>query len=523
MRTQSWQWAAVCIFTSCAGGAVAPTVSSTQSSAVVKLQRLTIAQYHRCIADAFGTAVSVSLPNVHDLTVDGSSAAGAAQVGMPSIDAEGFIQSADSVARQVTAANNRSNLLCDPGKEMNLDCVKQQISRIGQILYRRPLSAEQILQLSTLATHESQAKADVWEGLQVAISAMLNSPYFLYRLDTASASRDKHLQVDAFSLASRLSFLVWDRGPDEALLTAAENGSLLKTEILQAQAERLMADERARDGLMPFFTDLFRLNMISAAQKDPNQWPDSLQAELQTQIELTIKDHLLTKNLDYRDLFTTSSTFVNQDLAARYGYPAVADQNFVFAQANLSDRAGLLGLPGLQAMLAFSSRTSPTKRGLYIRSALLCTDVPSPPATVNTSVAGDNNRPMTLRQIMVEHANNPQCSGCHSLMDPLGFALEDFDWLGNYRTQDQNLPLDLTGVLDGQSFVNARTLGVALHDDPALPSCLVQRFVLAATSHAASEQDALTTQMQASFSAGGFRFKNLVMSFILSDSFRYAM
>jgi hypothetical protein len=517
-------WVGVWLVTSCSGGSLSGSgdVSSAGASAVARLRRLTVSQYQHCVADAFGDAVSVSEPKVEDLTVDGSTAAGSAQVGMPSVDAEGFAQSADSIARQVTAASNRSKLLCDGKQEMDQGCAKQQIQRIGRALYRKPLSSEQAQRLSALFDGQAKATGDAWQGLQAALAAMLNSPYFLYRIDTAGAVRDNRRQVDAFSVASRLSFLVWDRGPDEELLDAAENGSLLQRDVLQAQAERLIGDQRSADGLMPFFTDLFRLNMIAAAQKDPNQWPLSLQAELEQQVRLTVQDHLLTQNLDYRDLFTTSSTFVNQDLSARYGYASVVDQNFVFQQTSLSDRTGLLGLPGIQAMLSFSSRTSPTKRGLYIRSALLCTDVPSPPATVNTSVAGDGNRQMTLRQIMVQHAANPQCSGCHALMDPLGFALEDFDWLGNYRTQDQNLSLDLTGSLDGKSFVNARTLGLVLHDDPELTSCLVQRFVLAATSQAANLQSELTTQMEDAFARGGYRYKDLLMSFVLSDAFREA-
>jgi hypothetical protein len=122
--------------------------------------------------------------------------------------------------------------------------------------------------------------------------------------------------------------------------------------------------------------------------------------------------------------------------------------------------------------------------------------------------------------IMSEHATNAECSGCHALMDPLGFAMDDFDWLGNYRTQEVGLPLDLTGSVDGHSFVNARTFGAALAADSQLTNCLTQRFLLYATGNQYGSQDAIMVQMNQAFASSTYRFKSLVRAFVLSDTFR---
>jgi len=354
------------------------------------------------------------------------------------------------------------------------------------------------------------------------MTGLLLSPAFLFRVDTTVGSGPNPKAWDAYTLADRLSYLLWNSAPDASLWQAAQDNSLMQPSVYEAQVQRLLSDPRSDDALFEFFHDVLQLDGILTAQKDPNIYTPQLAQDLYTQAAMTIKDLLLTQNADYRELFVSQDFFVNANLAARYGFTPVRGNDFVKMHYTANDRAGLFGLPGITTMLSPSARTSPTKRGIYIRGALMCTPIPSPPATANTTVTADANNPRTMRQLMIEHATNPECSGCHSLMDPLGFALDDFDWLGAYRSNDQGLPLDLSGSLNGKDFVNARTFGRALHDDVFVTQCLVTKFLLHATASAPDPTSPSVLALNQAFAAQGYRIKELVREFVMSPAFTQA-
>jgi hypothetical protein len=459
---------------------------------------------------------------ITDPSVDGLTAAGAAVAGMPQVDAEAFTHAADQLARQLVGPSHRSSYACAPSAPDDGSCAGQIVEALGRRLFRRALTPAQRDSYVALVVRRGRAEGDFWLGLHAGLAAMLQSPYFLFRVESSAGRSDDPNLLDGPTLASRLSYLIWGSGPDEALLALGESGELHDPAVLQAQADRLLADVRAERGLYDFFIDLLQLGRITTAQKDPNDYSPELAGLLRQQVDLTLIDLLLTRNADYRTLFTSADVFVNDELARRYGYPAVDASGFKKITFLAQDRAGLFGLPGITTMLSPSSRSSPTIRGLYIRGVFLCTAVPSPPATVNTTIVADTSAPRTMRQIMAVHATNSACSGCHALMDPMGFAIDDFDWLGHYRTTDAGLPLDLTGSLDGRPFVNARTFGGALHDDPAVAGCLVQKFLLHATGRAFAGSDPLVVTLLGQFSARGYGFKDLVRAFVQSQAFVHA-
>ncbi len=351
---------------------------------------------------------------------------------------------------------------------------------------------------------------------------MLLSPRFLFRIDTTQNTGADPNAYDAFTLADRLSYLLWNTAPDAALWAAAKDGSILQPAVHEAQVQRLLADPNNDAALFGFIDEMLQLDNIITAQKDPNVYTPALAADLRTQATLTIQELLFTQDADYRQLFVAQDFFINNNLASLYNFPQQVSNTFVKIHYSANDRAGLFGLPGITMMLSPSARTSPTKRGLYIRGALMCTSIPSPPATVNTAVTSDANNPRTMREIMSAHAADPACSGCHNLMDPLGFALDGFDWLGQYRATDHNLTLDLSGSLDGHSFVNARTFGQALHDDPTVTQCLVTKFLSHATGTAPNMSSSEVITLHSAFQAQGFRIKELARTFVASAAFTHA-
>lgn len=487
------------------------------------LRRLTNVQYTNSVTEIFGNTVVVPPLSVTDLAIDGLTGAGTSEVGMPVTDAEGYLAAAVDISLQVASTDYRAQLPCVPTGTADTACAEAVIDRYGPRLMHRPMSSAQRQRYVALLLGEAKAGNSFYRGVSAATTAMLLSPSFLFRSDvTQTGTNADATAFDAYTLADRLAYLLWNQAPDAALWGAAKDGSLLQRKIYEAQVQRLLSDPRSDTALFGFVRELLQLDNILTAQKDPNAYPQSLAQDLHTQAVMTIKDLLLTQNADYRELFVSQNFFVNADLAKRYNFPAAAGNDFTKVRITADDRAGLFGLPGITTMLSPSARTSPTKRGIYIRGSLMCTTIPSPPANVDTAVTSDSKNPKTMRDIMTSHGSNPACSSCHNLMDPPGFALDGFDWLGRYRATDQNLPLDLSGTLDGRSFVNARTFGQALHDDDAVTQCFVRKFIAHATSHAPLAAAQETSTLHDAFAARNFSVRELARALVLSDAFTHA-
>lgn len=503
-------------------GAGAVNAADGTPNASNSLRRLTNVQYHNTIGTIFGPLIVAPTLTVTDLAIGGLTSAGASQVGMPSTDAEGYVAAAYNIAQQVADPAFRGQLPCTPSSPNDSACMERLVQKYGPRLMHRPLSDAQVQTYVALGRSQALANNDFYRGVAAAVAGLLMSPSFLFRMDTAQNTGSDPDAFDAFTKADRLSYLLWNSAPDDALWLSAQDGSLLQLSVYQSHVQRLLDDPQSDAALMGFMAEVLQLDDIFTAQKDPNTYTPDLAQDLHTQAVLTVQDLLFAQNADYRQLFVAQDFFVNQNLAALYGFPAIEGTEFVKTHFTANDRAGLFGLPGITTMLSPSSRTSPTKRGIYVRSALMCTTIPSPPATVNTAVTSDANNPRTMRDLMSAHAQDSACSGCHNLMDPLGFALDDFDWLGQYRASDHNLPLDLSGILDGHSFVNARTFGQALHDNAFVTQCLVNRFITHAQSQAPAPESTQSASLHGAFVNQGYRIKELARALLLSASFTHA-
>jgi hypothetical protein len=455
------------------------------SASPARARVITAAQYANVIADVFGQDISESIiPPLPPLPrKDGLLASGAAYVGLTSDQVSQVQQAAASIAAQVVDEEHRDYLVpCRPAEltAPDADCARTFIRDSGELLFRRPLADAKLDELTRIAGRAAETTAHFYEGLGIALEAMLISPDFLFIIDHAEADPERPgaERLDAFSLASRLSFFLWNSSPDRELLEAARAGELHTSAGRERSVERLLNSPRLTQGMRAFFDDMLAFDSFESLAKDPQVYPSVTAATLADAREQTLRtiiDHLLTQNADYRDLFTTRKTFMSMALAAVYGTPTGAGWSpYEFAED--SPRSGLLTHVSFLAAHSHAVRSSPTQRGKAMRELLLCQHVPDPPPNVDFSKLEDAGDVPTARERLKVHNENPSCAGCHLITDPMGLALENFDGAGSFRETENGAPLDISGELDGVVFDDISGLATAMRNHPKLSACLVNRL-----------------------------------------------
>jgi hypothetical protein len=378
-----------------------------------------------------------------------------------------------------------------------------------------------------LTSQVATATGDVNQGIEATLSAFLQSPNFLYlsevgEPDPQDGSRYRYTN---YEMASRLSYFLTGTMPDDALLDAAAAGTLTTTDGVQAQATRLLEVPAAHDAVAAFFSSLFSLNNLDTLTRPVeifSQFTPTLGAAMKQETLLTLDDAVFSSDTDYRHLFDEQETFVNAELAALYGLqpPVGAGFEKVTLPAS-SGRVGLLGQAGVLAARDHSDGTSPTKRGLFILTRLLCQNLPlMPPANLQIPPAPTGL--LTARQRLSQHAQDPVCAGCHSHTDPVGFSLEHFDALGVYRDKDHGLAIDDTGQIGATQYQGVAGLGATLRDHPALLPCLIQSLYGVGVGHLATDFDHDTfASLVTEFTTNGARIRPLLAALVASDGFRY--
>ncbi|MFO1426255.1 MAG: DUF1592 domain-containing protein [Steroidobacteraceae bacterium] len=493
------------------------------------VRRLTEAQYRNIIADVFGPQIVVAGRFDPIVRTEGLLTVGAGRATVTPSGVERFSAMAAAIARQVVAPDNRELLIpCQPANAAAADdaCARQFLQRAGRLLYRRAVGPDDIAMPVALAAKAAAARGDFYDGLAYGLQAMLASPDFLFVTESTVADpRDaKRLRLDGYSRASRLSFMLWNTTPDDALLTAAEHGELDDADAVEQQVERLMDSPRFEQGVRAFFSDMLSLDDFATLEKDSVIYPAfGLRAanDSREQVLRTLVAELLDRDGDYRDIFTTRRTFMTVPLGVVYRVPAANPGGWAPFEFPADDpRAGIQTQLSFVALHSHPGKSSPTLRGKAIRELLLCQKVPDPPGNVNFDRFNDPNSPArTARMRLAAHATEPACAGCHKLMDPIGLALENFDGAGQVRLTENGARIDPSGELNGHRFADARGLGQAMHDDPAATSCLVRRaYSYAAARPIQSGERAWLTDLEARFAADGYRLKPLFRRIAVSDA-----
>lgn len=511
-----------------------PDAPGTVEAGPVAMRRLTQAQYRSTLTDVLGDDIVPAGRIDPDTRTDGLVAVGTSFVGLTPSGLEGYDGVARNVAAQaLDAAHRGANVPCLPESASGADdaCAEEFVRVVGRRLLRRPLEPAEIDGRVVLARNAAADLSDFYGGLEVALATLLVSPEFLFRVeldeedpDDASARR-----ITSLTMASRLSYFLWNTAPDDELLAAGEAGDLVDDQALASQVDRILSSPRLDESVRALFSDMYEFDLIEQGlvRKDTAIFPAYSQAVLQDAREQTLRvitDHLLEQDGDYRALFTTRSSFMTRPLGLVYRVPVASPDGWEsFRFPNDSRRAGLLTHVSLLALHSHPGRSSPTLRGKFIREVLLCQDVPPPPGDIDFSMFADEAAlsSSTARDRLEVHNNDPACAGCHGLMDPLGLALEHLDGLGMERETENGEVIDASGELGGTTFEGPPTLGATIAAEPALTRCFVQTLYRYAVGREpeAGESD-LLDYLTESFAHSGYRLRELLRELVLSDGFR---
>jgi hypothetical protein len=512
------------------GPTPAPPIAKAGPAA---MRRLTAPQYRATIADVLGEGAVAPGRFEPDQRVSGLLAVGAADVSVSPSGFEQYDAMAREVARRALDPARRGTVVpCTPRGTVDDDCASFFLRSTGRRLLRRPVADDEVGAWTAVAREASAELGDFHAGLEIALSALLVSPGFLFRVDDTEVDPVRGGErFTSLAMAHRLSYLLWNSTPDEELLAAGERGELVDGAGLSAQVERLLDSPRLETAVRELFADAWGFDAIEQGlvRKDPEIFPAFSQGAILDAEEQTLRvavEQLLALDGDYRELFTTRRSFMTRPLGILYRVPVRSPdgwEEWLFGDDDR--RAGVLTHASLLALESHPGRSSPTLRGRFVREAILCQEVPPPPGNVDFSMFADeaNQRRTTARERLEAHVSNPACAGCHALMDPIGLALENFDGIGVERDTENGAPIDASGTLDGDAYADAPGLGAALARHPQLGPCFVEtafRFAVG-RNPVAGERDWLEW-VQERFAESGFRLRPLLRTIVLGDAFRRA-
>ena len=520
-----------------AAAKVAPIPDALQlASSPARHRLMSASQYNNTIAYIFGADIAANAQFAPLQRTAGLLALGASTAGVPFGEMQKLQRAAVAVSAQVVDNGNldlgvpshRDSLIhCKPADAAQADatCARSFLSMTGRLLYRRPVPEARLVAMVEEAGKSAAQLKDFYAGLATVVEGMLISPEVLMIHDRSEPDPERpgRRRLDAYSYAARLSFFLWNAAPDDRVLKAAENGQLSTQKGREHLVEMMLASPRLEDGVRGVFDDMMGFDAFDNLAKDASAYPAETGAALTAAREQTLRtivDHLVTKNADYRDLYTTRSTFMSPDLGAIYRVATPRGwAKYEFPED--SPRIGILTHVSFLASHAHPARSSATRRGKALRELLLCQPVPLPPPNVDFSLVEDPTANFrTARERVGAHLENPVCAGCHRITDPMGLALENFDGAGQYRTTERGVEIDASGTLDGKQFKDLTGLAEAVRNHPALPSCLVRRVLSYGTGSPIENADRpLLDYFTAHFAEKGYRYTDLLRAIVLSPAF----
>ena len=492
------------------------------------LRRLSRTEYLKTVRDLIAPVEPPGLDMIPDKKVDAFDNNETTQTATPDLVASYF-----TAAQQVgdaVSANAPALVGCSYGSAAEAQaCAEEVAVTLGRRAYRRPLTEAETATFRTFLATGAQ-KHGFETALGMFVQGLLLSPGFLYRPEWGAADpgSPEELPLAPYELASRLSFFLWQSMPDEALFAAAESGSLATPEGLKAQAERLLADPRAREAVRDFHRQWMDLDKMKEMSRDEALFPAWDNASVPPVLaEATAKylDHVFWDGEGtVSELFVSPKAYVNDTIAPLYGLEPPGSSELVLVDLDPSKRAGFLTQAGPMAALAHEKYDAPISRGVFVLRRLLCADLgPPPPDVADIPPAENGEGPMTTRQRIEQSHSGGTCTGCHDLINPLGFAFGHYDAAGQYRTEESGLPIDATGSSeDLGAFDGAVDLSGKLAESEDVRACVVKqwfRFAMGRTERKADR--CALDKLESSFTEGGSTMRYLLMEIVMSDSFRY--
>jgi hypothetical protein len=450
------------------------------------------------------------------------------------VEAESLQLAAEAVAKNI-AASITSLRPCQPASAADeAACARSFIETFGRKTYRRPLTTGELSRLEALYAQGRGALALDFRGaIDLLVEAMLQSPafYYLDPRDQGPAEVDPNgnvVKLGGYPLASRLSYFFWGSPPDDALLSAAAGGGLSTVEGVTTEARRLATDAKAHEMVADFADDLLDMDILLGRGKDPDAYPTyglPLQEAMREEVRRFATGVVFGGTATLSALLTGTSTFVNGPLAALYGIQGVNGDAFTAAALPAGERGGLLSLAGFLANTGSADGSVPPRRGKFVYTRLLCTELPPPP---NEIPAVTEPMPgLTTRDRFELHDLNPCATGCHSILDGIGFAFEHYDGIGAYRATEEGAPVDSAtsyafDEVNPVPIADAVDLGRVLAAEPLAQACFAKQWLRYALRRQEVAGDAASLDgVTATFRARGGNIPELWVALATSRTFRY--
>lgn len=509
---------------------------STLRPGPAPLRRLTRFEYDNTVRDLLGdgTRPARRLFPVEEIGNGFGNDANAMSISPSLARAYHEVARAEATMLLADAARLGEFLRCDPSLEGELACAHGFIGRFAGRAFRRPVTDEEAVLLSSLFTRVRALPQQTFHGaLGAVVEATLQLPGFLYRAEWGTGPVSEGIvRVQGYEMASRLSYLLWGSMPDDELLAAAAEGRLRRPEQVRDQAWRMVDDPRARALVRFFNANQFQLEGVGGLTRDPALYPDfteELPGLLQEETAIFLDDVIWSGPGDLHTILTANHSFMNARLAAYYGIQSgPVTSQFERVDLEPTRAAGVLTQGGLMASLTpGNSHTNPVVRGKYVLTRLLCRTPPSPPSGF-APMLPMVDLTLTTRQRFAAHSASTACSGCHQLLDPLGFAFEHYDPAGRWRDLDNGQPVDATGTitfagspLDGP-FDGASELAEKLAVSTEVRDCWVGRWVTFAYGRAEVEADACSRLVvQQAFDRSKGNVRAMLVALTQTDAFLY--
>jgi hypothetical protein len=412
-------------------------------------------------------------------------------------------------------------------------CARQIAENLARRAFRRPVTTEDMNRLMPFYEEERRNGGTFDQGIEQLVAAVLASPQFLYRSirgpkEATPATRDREFALTDLELASRLSFFLWNTGPDEELLTLASANGLTRPGVLEKQVRRMLADPRASSLATSFAMKWLNLTSLDQIIPDPNLFPafdEQLRHDFSTEAEALIGS-LFSEDRSVAELLTADYTFLNERLARHYGISGVSGAQFRRVSLVEKTRFGLLGKAAVQLRTSYGDRTSPVLRGAWVLDKLMGTPpTPPPPDTATDLSQKDGEQPKTVRARLEQHRDKASCRMCHGVIDPIGLALENFDAIGQWRTMDSqaNVPIDASTVLPtGVAINGVSELRAQLAARPEVfARTVTERLLMYAVNRQLEYFD--MPQVRAIVRAAAkenYKLSSIVLGIVNSDAFR---
>ena len=405
-------------------------------------------------------------------------------------------------------------------------CAADFVRRFGQRAFRRPLTDAETQRYVALIG----AQKDFASGVTLAVRALLGSPYFLYRSELGDPQPDGSYRLTPYETASALSYLFWATMPDQALFDAAAAGQLATADGIEQQARRLLADPRARDVVGVFAEQWLGAENVSTVDKQAALFPgfdDALRAALRDETRRFVEGVVFDGSHHFGELMQADYSFANGAVAAFYGWPNVSGDAWVKVPLADGQRAGVLGQASILAATAHSDQTSPIRRGLFVRRALLCEEFPAPPPNAGGLPPVDPNA--TTRERFQQHASNPSCASCHKYIDPVGFGFERFDPIGKLRDTENGKPIDSSGDMNDVEgfgtdthapFGSLPELGATLAASQTARRCFVRQYFRFARGYHETDADRCAVDaLVRRFADSGWDIRELMVGIATAPDF----